>query len=88
MQKIQQSLFSADVAQRNFQLKKEKLDKKLEKEIERIHAKEQQQIDAVEGRVRFWSIVLAGVPAIILGAFVLAFRTYSEKREIDPQRRV
>ena len=64
------------------------LDKQLEKEIDRIHAEEQQQIDAVEGRVRFWSIFLAGFPALILGCFVLAFRTYSEKREIDPQRKV
>ncbi len=88
MQKIQQSVFSADVAERKFQLKKEKLDKQLEKEIDRIHAEEQQQIDAVESRVRFWSIFLAGFPALILGCFVLAFRTYSEKREIDPQRKV
>ena len=68
--------------------KMDKLNDDLEDEIQTLKSKEQQQISAKENQVRWLSVLLAPLPALLLGIIVLSVRSANEKRTIDPCRRV
>ena len=68
--------------------KMDKLNDELEDEIQTLKSTEQQQISAKESQIRWLSVLLAPLPALILGIFVLSVRSGNERRTIDPRRRV
>lgn len=88
IEKIQQSVFSAQNEERNFLKRKEKLEKELAKETANIKAREQREINRVERWVWMSSILLAALPGIVLGLAVFFYRRRSEQSHIDPRRKV
>ena len=68
--------------------KMDKLNDELEDEIQTLKSQEQQQISTKESQVRWLSVLLAPLPALLLGIVVLTVRSANEKRTIDPRRRV
>ena len=68
--------------------KMDKLNDELESEIQTLKSTEQQQISAKESQIRWLSVLLAPLPALLLGIIVLSVRSANEKRTIDPRRRV
>lgn len=66
----------------------DKLNDELEDEIQTLKSQEQQQISTKESQVRWLSVLLAPLPALLLGIIVLSVRSANEKRTIDPRRRV
>ena len=65
-----------------------RIQRNLEKRIAAIEGEEKRSSQRVESRVRFLTIFSAGLPALLLGSFVLLFRTMREQNQIDPDRRV
>ena len=65
-----------------------KLNDELEEEIQTLKSTETQQIAAKESQIRWLSVLLAPLPALLLGFIVLSIRAADEKRTIDPRRRV
>jgi ABC-2 type transport system permease protein len=87
-QKIQEAGLSAASEQRKLDKQLEKLEREREQKSDAIAIKRQQQIDRIESRIRWISILSAGVPALLLGIFVLGTRITRERRNITPERRV
>ncbi len=57
-------------------------------QIEKINAKTQQKVRATEDRMRWWSILLPPIPAVLLGVIVLSMRINAEYRNIETDRLV
>lgn len=87
-EKLQQKSQKASDTQRRFDITKAKLDKEKKSKISELKSKEQQQISQLETWIRFLSIGLAPVPAILLGFLVLGYRSANERKYITPERRV
>ncbi len=87
-QKIQETGLSAASEQRKLEKQLEKLEREREQKSDVIAVKRQQQIDRIESRIRWISILSAGAPALLLGIFVLGTRMLREQRNIAPERRV
>ena len=66
----------------------ERIQRDLEKRLTAIKGEEERSSRKIESRVRWLTILSAGLPALILGSIVLLYRTFREKSQIDPQRRV
>ena len=87
-EKLQRTSQEASDTQRRFDLKKERLDKELKKEISALKAEEQQQTRGYERKIRLLAIGLAPLPAFLLGIIVLSWRALNERKHISPDRRV
>lgn len=87
-QKLQKSGQQAVDAQRRFDLKKQRLDKDLKLTMQQLKADESEQISWLESVARYLSILLAPLPALLLGAFVMLYRKIAEERGIEDDRRV
>ena len=68
--------------------KKKKLKDELDTAIDGLKSMERQQTTALENRMRWTSVMLAPLPALVLGLTVLSVRTFNENRSIDPRRRI
>ena len=88
LEKLQLTSQQASQAQRRFDTKKEKLDRELEREIQRLESEEQQQINWLENWLTALSVGLAILPALILGAIVLAVRIHNERSLVTEKRRI
>ncbi len=86
-EKLQRTSQEASDAQRRFDLKKEKFDRDLKLEIDKLASREQNQIRKTESRVRWLAILLAPLPAIVLGTFVWFIRSSNERRQVTDDRR-
>ncbi len=87
-QKIQEAGLSLASENRKFEKQTEKLAREREKKTDNIATEKQRKIDGVESRIRWISIISAGIPALLLGSIVLLFRTLREQKYLDPNRRV
>lgn len=87
-EKLQQTFSSASDAQRKYDLQKASIDRELDKTIDNLKSREQQQIRAMEERIQLTAILLAPLPALLLGIVVLTTRLVSERRHIRDERRV
>ncbi len=87
-EKLQRTSQEASDTQRRFNLKKEKLDKELKKDISLLKSEEKQKTSDYERRIRLLAILLAPLPAFLLGIFVLSWRAMNERKHIEPDRRV
>lgn len=87
-EKLQRTSQEASEAQRRFDLKKKKLDRELKQTTAKLDSKQQQQISGLENRTRYLSILLAPLPALLLGIVVLWFRKINEEKDIAADRRV
>ncbi|MDG2469219.1 MAG: Gldg family protein [Pirellulaceae bacterium] len=85
-EKLQQTSQEASQAQRRFDIKKERLDKKLEMEIKRLETQEQQNVNRLENIIGLVSIGLAIFPALLLGSIVLIVKTVKEHSQVRPSR--
>lgn len=65
-----------------------KIQEDLEERLTAIQGKEETSSARVESRVRWLSILSAGLPALFLGSLVLLYRTVREQSQIDPERKV
>jgi ABC-2 type transport system permease protein len=86
--KLQQLSQDVSVAQRQFDLQKQRLERKRDAEIDGIKANEQKNIARSESWVRLLSVGLAPLPAIALGIWVLTTRFVNERKQIKSTRRV
>ncbi|HMP79726.1 MAG TPA: GldG family protein, partial [Pirellulaceae bacterium] len=85
---MRQALFQeAYDSQAQFERQKEKLEKDLQREIDRLKSAEQRQISKYESFVRNLAVGLAPLPALILGVVVLSWRRINENRLIRPERK-
>ena len=87
-EKLQRTSQEASDAQRRFDLKKRRLDRKLKQETAKLDAEENYRISRLENMTRYFSILAAPLPAFILGIMVLWYRKINEERNIAPERRV
>ena len=74
-------------AERKFNAKKKKLDEQLEIKVSELKAKEQDQIDRLELKVRTAAVLLPPIPALLLGLVVLVVRMLNERRQVVDSRR-
>lgn len=58
------------------------------KDIKRVEAATQREVRAIENGIRFWTLILPPIPAILLGAFVLAYRKATEEKGMPNDRMV
>ena len=87
-EKLQITAMSAETEQERFNSEKKNLEADLKQKIQEIKTTEQTQIRALENRIRYWSIALPPVPAVLLGIIFLSTRLMNERRDISPNRRV
>jgi len=87
-EKLQRRSQEASEAQRRFDLKKKKLDRELKETIATLDSNQQQSISGLENWTRYLSILLAPLPALLLGVVVLWYRKASEEKDIAADRRV
>ena len=85
---MQRTSQEASDAQRRFDLRQKKLDRELTQKIAKLETEEQDGISRLENAVRYASILAAPLPAVLLGAMVLANRRRKEEKHIAPERRV
>jgi len=88
VQKFQKASQKTSEAQRRFDLKKKRLDRELKETIDKLDSEQQQTISALENRTRYLSILLAPLPALLLGIVVLWYRKVNEEKDIAADRRV
>ncbi|MDA1014253.1 MAG: Gldg family protein [Planctomycetota bacterium] len=88
IQRAQLTAMSAETEQERFDAEKKKLKLELEQKIQEIKTTEQTKIREQENGIRFWSIVLPPIPALLLGIIFLGTRLMNERRDIAPNRRV
>ena len=88
LEKIQKTSQRATDVQRQFEIKQEKLDRKLKQEVTQLEADEQSSIEGRKNRIRAMTALIAPLPALMLGIVVLWFRVMNEQRNINPNRRV
>ncbi len=88
LEKLQKTSQRATDVQRQFEIKKKKLDRKLKQEVTELEADEQAQIEGRKNRIRTYTALTAPLPALMLGIVVLWFRVFNEQRNINPNRRV
>ena len=86
-EKLQRTSQEASDAQRRFDLKKEKLDRELKIEIDRLRSDEQNKIRRTEGWVRMLAIGFAPLPAFLLGCLVFFVRSLNERSQVKASRR-
>lgn len=86
-EKLQRTSQEASDAQRRFDLKKEKLDRELKIEIDKLRSDEQNKIRRTEGWVRMLAIGFAPLPAFLLGCLVFFVRNLSERSQVKASRR-
>jgi ABC-2 type transport system permease protein len=88
IQKAQEAGFAVQSEQRRFDIEKEKLDRQLAERIDQLRADERRSISMIENRTRALSVLLAPLPALILGIGVLIYRRAAEERHVAPARRL
>lgn len=86
--KLQQLSQDVNVAQRRFDIQRERLERDRDEKVDQIKAEEQSKIAHSETFVRTLSVALAPLPAILLGVWVLTVRFLGERKQIKPNRRV
>ena len=87
LEKLQRTSQSASDAQRRFDLKKRKFDQDLQLKIDQFKSREQKQIRTTENWVKWLTVLLAPLPAILLGVFVWFNRVGNERRMVTDDRR-
>ena len=87
-EKLQQTFQRASDSQRRFELKRDKLMREKKIEDEKSKSKLSANIEHQEGITRWLSVLLAPLPALLLGGLVLWFRQAGEQRNIADDRRV
>ncbi len=88
IEKLQKTGQQAMDAQRRFDLKKRRIDKQLDQQLDELKAVEQRQIERLENSTRYLAILLAPMPAFLLGIIVLWVRQVREDSGISDDRRV
>ena len=71
---------------RRLALKTEETDKEFEQQRKRLERRAVSQERAIEGRTRLIATLLAPIPALLLGLFVLSIRVSDERRGADRDR--
>ncbi len=87
-EKLQQTFQSASDSQRRFELKQAKLMREKSIEDEKSKSQLRASIEQQEGITRWLSVLLAPLPALLLGGVVLWYRQAGEQRDIAADRRV
>jgi len=87
-EKLQQQFQSQSDSQRRFELKQVKLMREKKIEDEKSKSELRASIEHQEGITRWLSVLLAPLPALLLGGVVLWYRQAGEQRDIAEDRRV
>ncbi len=74
--------------QQKFEIEKKRLEKELAQQIQEVKTEERTQIRGLEGWIRFYSIALPPIPAILIGIVFLSIRLTNERSNIATSRRV
>lgn len=73
---------------RQMSVRKEEIDQQTEANVKLIKSKSEQKIREIKGQIRFFSVALPPIPAILMGIFVFFLQASRERRNIDPERLV
>jgi ABC-2 type transport system permease protein len=76
-----------ETERRRLKLEIEQLNRQKEQTIQELKNKEERRIRDYQNRVRYASVALPPIPALLLGLAVLASRFINERRNINPNRR-
>ena len=87
-EKLQQTFQRASDSQRRFELKQVKLMREKKIEDDKSKSELRASIEQQEGITRWLSVLLAPMPALLLGGIVLWYRQAGEQRDIAADRRV
>lgn len=87
-EKLQQTFQRASDSQRRFELKQAKLMREKKIEDEKSKSKLRTNIEHQEGITRWLSVLMAPLPALLLGGLVMWYRQAGEQRDIAADRRV
>lgn len=88
IQRLQLASQEAADVQSEFDRKKEKLDKELQRQLDQLKLAEQKKISGLESRIQWLAVCLAPLPAVLLGIVVFINRRLAENRNIRPERLV
>jgi ABC-2 type transport system permease protein len=88
IQRLQLASQEAADVQSEFDRKKEKLDKELQRQLDQLKLAEQKKISGLESRIQWLAVCLAPLPAVLLGIVVFINRRLAENRNIRPERMV
>ncbi len=88
IQKGQKIDIARKTAQRTLDVATANIEREKNKKFERIAVETQQQIRAYEDWIRWWSILIPPIPAIVLGIVVLSARINAEYRNVEADRLV
>lgn len=85
----QQQIRNAVAAeQRRLSQEEAQIEREKSKEIRSVEAATQREVRAIENGIRFWTLILPPIPAILLGAIVLAYRKSTEEQGMPSDRTV
>ncbi|MEZ6096684.1 MAG: Gldg family protein [Pirellulaceae bacterium] len=87
-EKIQMSSQSQLDASSQFERVNKKLNEQLKRKKSVLKKRENEQIASLESRIRSLAVLLAPLPAILLGTFVLLRRKFFEDSQVNLKRRV
>jgi ABC-2 type transport system permease protein len=76
-----------ETVNRRLDLEIARLNRQKEQTIQELKNKEERRIRDYQNRVRYASVALPPIPALLLGLAVLASRFINERRNINPNRR-
>lgn len=85
-EKEQKKRIAQQTEQRRLEVAEANIERSKKDKLESIKADEQQQVRALENRIRRWVVFLPPLPAVLLGLLILGLRLSSERREIEPSR--
>ena len=87
-QRLQQTFSSQSDSQRKYELRKLAIDRELKEQLDLLKTEEQQKTKTLVDAVQRNAILLAPLPALLLGVIVLSIRTFRENQHISDERRV
>ena len=88
LQKMNSAKMESSAAQVKYESEVARLEEVFAESMEDIRIDEQNNIAKAESFVRFWTILLAPIPALVLGVVVLLFRRTLESFGISQDRKV
>ncbi|MDA0835410.1 MAG: Gldg family protein [Planctomycetota bacterium] len=78
----------AEEEERKLQVAQANIERDKQAELDRIKAKTVQEIRQIEDTIRYASVAIPPIPAVLLGLIMLLARWKSEQSNISPERRV
>lgn len=87
-QKGQEFFTAVADSTRKFAEEQTRIEEEKQRKINKLKAEEQRNVEALQNRIRWQAVLLPPLAPILLGVFLLGFQSFSERRGIEPIRKV